>query len=714
MIVTNLEIVQASVDIICALFCVLTLFYLAVNKMTDRIKYLMLMYGCCIGLFIFDALAYIFRGNVTPFCYFMTKLSNNVVFGFNAILSLIFVGYLKGILEENRVRISKYVYLSAVGCFATAGAFTLINYFADVLFYLDEGNNYHRNPMWYVYAALFLIGDLILIGILLKARKRLSGRIYVTTLLYLIAPLIALLVQMIIYGFSITNIGITATLTLLIIFYLKQEEDNKKKRNQDSTKERSMVATLAMLAIMVVCMSISIISCVINIQKVVSENIRKDSNNVAQLVKADIENEFLTFLTASEMIVYDYNVCEILKETDRSNATEYEEYMSNYLGKIKDNFGYQMVFVISDKTGAYYTYDGISKYIDPVNDAHDIWYQNFKRANRVYLLDVDTDEANDGRLSVFVNRSIYDEKGNFLGVGGVGVDMSQLQKTLEKFEDEYDLEINLIDRNGLVQINSDSIEIENTYLDNSYLVEVQSGSIRYDLQTNSSRSTIYLDMLDWYLIIEDYRPNTISVIGVVVPCLGIFLVGLLIMGFVFSYLTKRERDSSEKLVEKTKISLTDDLTGLLNRRAFEEYISKIDEKQLAGNLALMMLDVNGLKMVNDELGHEAGDEMLRASAKCLLQALGKYGRVFRMGGDEFTAILEGDKDDIAYSLYELDKAVTKHKGKRINGFSISKGVVYTAEYPGKSVEEILEIADKLMYKDKSEFYERSGRDRRKG
>ena len=92
-----------------------------------------------------------------------------------------------------------------------------------------------------------------------------------------------------------------------------------------------------------------------------------------------------------------------------------------------------MVFVVSEKSGAYYTYDGISKYIDVVNDTHDIWYKNFKDSSKAYLLDIDNDEANDGKLAVFVNRGIYDKQGNFLGVGGVGVDIARLQELIADY-----------------------------------------------------------------------------------------------------------------------------------------------------------------------------------------------------------------------------------------------------------------------------------------
>ena len=127
-----------------------------------------------------------------------------------------------------------------------------------------------------------------------------------------------------------------------------------------------------------------------------------------------------------------------------------------------------------------------------------------------------------------------------------------------------------------------------------------------------------MDSLDWYLVIDDYQMDKSSAHRIVLPCLAIFMVGLLVMGAAFTFISKKERVSSEKLMERIRISLTDELTGLYNRRAYAECVEKISDKQLHDNTVIIMMDVNGLKTVNDEIGHDAGDELLKGSAECML------------------------------------------------------------------------------------------------
>ena len=61
-----------------------------------------------------------------------------------------------------------------------------------------------------------------------------------------------------------------------------------------------------------------------------------------------------------------------------------------------------MVFVVSDKTRAYYTYSGISRYLDVENDSHDIWYKDYLDSGKRYTVNVDTDEDNNWSLSVLL------------------------------------------------------------------------------------------------------------------------------------------------------------------------------------------------------------------------------------------------------------------------------------------------------------------------
>ena len=98
---------------------------------------------------------------------------------------------------------------------------------------------------------------------------------------------------------------------------------------------------------------------------------------------------------------------------------------------------------------------------------------------------------------------------------------------------------------------------------------------------------------------------------------------------------EEEKRKEEELIKKSTI---DELTGLLNRRAYEEAIRDLKSNE---NLSYVIcsLDVNGLKVVNDDIGHSAGDELLRGAAEVLSRCLVAYGKVFRIGGDEFAVLV---------------------------------------------------------------------------
>ena len=96
------------------------------------------------------------------------------------------------------------------------------------------------------------------------------------------------------------------------------------------------------------------------------------------------------------------------------------------------------------------------------------------------------------------------------------------------------------------------------------------------------------------------------------------------------------RDSLEAM------ALTDMLTGLPNRRAFSQKLPEAMARALRGDhlMALLFMDIDGFKYVNDQYGHEAGDELLRTFAQRLLHAVREVDTVARLAGDEFTVILE--------------------------------------------------------------------------
>lgn len=77
------------------------------------------------------------------------------------------------------------------------------------------------------------------------------------------------------------------------------------------------------------------------------------------------------------------------------------------------------------------------------------------------------------------------------------------------------------------------------------------------------------------------------------------------------------------------------------------------------------VDVNGLKVINDSLGHIAGDELICGAADCLKQVFGTYGKVFRIGGDEYAVIFFADDEKFSALKDELDLSMVKYISDRI-------------------------------------------------
>lgn len=110
----------------------------------------------------------------------------------------------------------------------------------------------------------------------------------------------------------------------------------------------------------------------------------------------------------------------------------------------------------------------------------------------------------------------------------------------------------------------------------------------------------------------------------------------------FMAVIRRDVDSPKEVAENRKLAYKDPLTGLENRRAFTRYL-KGELARMASDrqtgLAVYYIDLDEFKKVNDLGGHDAGDDMLLRVAACLRQALGEFGTVARIGGDEFAAML---------------------------------------------------------------------------
>lgn len=168
----------------------------------------------------------------------------------------------------------------------------------------------------------------------------------------------------------------------------------------------------------------------------------------------------------------------------------------------------------------------------------------------------------------------------------------------------------------------------------------------------------------------------------------------------------KEKYEKEKYIYTSN---TDELTKCFNRRAYDVDMENLD---LNTEWAYISLDLNGLKKANDTLGHSAGDELICAAANCMKFAFASYGKIYRIGGDEFVVLIRESVSNIDSILQVFDATILDWHGKYSNSISVSYGVVKSTEQDFDSIHSVSKLADERMYKSKSEFYNMSGNDRR--
>ncbi len=149
-------------------------------------------------------------------------------------------------------------------------------------------------------------------------------------------------------------------------------------------------------------------------------------------------------------------------------------------------------------------------------------------------------------------------------------------------------------------------------------------------------------------------------------------------------------------------AITDALTGLFNRQHLNGILAS--SEGTLGLIGVIMADLNGLKVVNDQHGHRAGDQLIVATANLLRQSVRKSDMVFRIGGDEFLILIYDDRPDTL--VRALDRIIADSDCSRFGtpGYvCLSVGACLLAQAP--NLEAAIAIADQRMYDAKRSFYE---------
>lgn len=527
-------------------------------------------------------------------------------------------------------------------------------------------------------------------------------------------------------------------------------------------------------------------------------------------------------------------------ESDKYTEEQKLEIFSAYLKNIVDRQNYSTAFLVYEPSRTYVTNLGFNKIVDPVNDAHDIWYSNFLDMGKEYALNIDSDQTLNDKWTLFVNCRINNSEGKILGVCGVGVNMQKLRYAISELQQKYGVHISLVDEHGAVKVDSDNVHFTEAILDIEN-IDVDENMYRYESSDNGYVMTRYMKNIGLYLVIQksdnDISRSYLELISKMVLVMVVLLL-LTILSVVYMikkgyieagseartngfssiasiYLSMHEIDlvknnsskikstefidnfvknepgnasnemynvmsavvdeeykedilrftdlttladrirgkrtlvhefmgknsgwcrarfivegndlenvttvillirviDNEKKKEEKLVrdSTVDELTQCFNRKAYEDDIKIYNGDNVEDDLIYISADVNGLKVINDTIGHAAGDELIKGAAQCMKKCFGSYGKVYRTGGDEFIAIIFADGERLKEIESDIDYTVNSWCGNYVDSLTISFGYAAWAESPEKNIHELAKIADKRMYEAKALHYQRKGVDRR--
>jgi len=424
------------------------------------------------------------------------------------------------------------------------------------------------------------------------------------------------------------------------------------------------------------------------------------SNNIY----SDLQNDLITPINVSSLMAHD----TFLKDWVLAGEQGLDNIVK-YLKEIKVRYGFFTAFFVSERSKRYYFYDGVLKEISRQND-HDQWYWNFKELDAAYDLDVDTNQAAAGALTIFINHRLTGYGGEFLGVTGVGLNMNKVGELLLSYQKRYGKRVYLVDGQGLVQVHADTARVMKVNIHEEeglgqvaqQLLAAREHAVNAEFDRRGQHVILmsrFIPEFGWHLMVEQVESHLLGEIKTsFYRSLGIGLVVTFLVIVVIVFMVNFYQGRLEQL------ATTDGLTGCLNRRQFRELAQReLAQAQRGGSPAsLIMLDADHFKLFNDRHGHLAGDQALKSLVGAAQDQLREYDILGRWGGEEFAALLprtsRAQALKVAERIRSAVEALSMEAASR-GGITISAGVAQSREI-GESLDELLARADAALYRAK--------------
>ncbi|WJG09222.1 sensor domain-containing diguanylate cyclase [Aliiglaciecola sp. LCG003] len=441
---------------------------------------------------------------------------------------------------------------------------------------------------------------------------------------------------------------------------------------------------------------ISIVTLVhFSVSKIVAEQSRAQQQSISPAITL-IGEQLLKPLHVSETLAKAKELKELMKYKEID-----EQAVFTMLKRLEREFSMAFFFA-SDISRMQYNSNGSKLVLDP---AKVDWYFRYKDWQQDAIADIGQWED----PHFYIDLKVYDDNGNFLGFFGVSKSLDSFVEIFDQYKSRYGYDFIFVDQDDNIALSSDPdlIVDETTFKTLQSLDWYQSldvsklpgGSLNNALVTIAGKDVLVaevgVDPFGWtmYLLTPlQARQTEISrsfIISVVTLLVIIFVLFLMIYHLLYYF----KRDMQKNFQ-------TDPLTRLPNRNKVElRYSEMLDEKRHVG---LVLIDIDHFKSVNDNYGHNAGDDVLRQISKFLQSHLRDGDVVGRWGGEEFVLLLPDTTPEQAFEVAQ--KLCTGLAGMTASTGSVnlqvtaSFGVSHTAV--DKPLTDVLAYADDALYQAK--------------
>ncbi|MGH1588891.1 diguanylate cyclase [Methylobacterium phyllosphaerae] len=325
-----------------------------------------------------------------------------------------------------------------------------------------------------------------------------------------------------------------------------------------------------------------------------------------------------------------------------------------------------------------------------------------------------------GEPIIRMTRRIWTPDGTFAGIVSGSIALAHFQALFDRLRFEDGLALNVFHRDGTLLIRAparpgslgQSISASEGY--RIYRTQARGEFLGRSFLDDVERLYSFANLVDLPLIVS-VATNVDSIRAVWIykaAIVGVLILCLCVLTFGLTILLHREMARQAATEASTRaanaalavLARTDGLTGLPNRRSYDEHFATEWRRaaQFRTPLALMIVDADHFKQFNDRFGHQRGDEVLKAVADCLHRALDAQGLSFRIGGEEFVVLLPGlDATAAVMTAERLRRAVANLRiphAADVGGLAtVSIGVACADPGAGHPPEALFVAADAALY-----------------